>query len=487
MFRFLPVSLLLLCVACSARNASVASYGPPPRVSEPTPTRTEELNLILGDDLTEEEEDLRAIHVLEYDPPAEARPPALDDSMRELMAEEGALLVEEEVDYDIPIVLNARVEWWVNYFSRRIRSSFERYLIRSGAWLPYLTAQLAEAGLPRDLAFIVLIESGFSTQARSRANAVGPWQFIASTGREYGLRIDRWIDERRDYERATQAAIAYLSDLHAMFGSWHLAAAGYNGGQGRIQRSMVRDNAASFWELRSIRDETRNYVPKLLAATIVAKQPTRYGFGAVPYLEPARWAKVLVPAGTDLDAVAEKAEVPTEMIQALNPHILRGRTPPGEPNFPVKIPHDRAEVFARNVAEEGLDRSIGTPLVHPAREGETVIGIASAYGVPATDLAHANGIGVEAVMGGDERLIVPGRFVRRAVSGPGGSEPDLEEVRPASRVQPEPTRIHRVRRGDTLYKLARRYGVSVSAIRQINGLRSDRIIVGQRLTIPDAR
>ncbi|MEJ2151755.1 MAG: transglycosylase SLT domain-containing protein [Gemmatimonadota bacterium] len=353
----------------------MATYGPPPKVSEPTPTRIEELQLILGDELTAEEEaDLRAIRLAQYDPPSDLRPPELDESLEQLLEDEGAVLVEESVDYDIPIVLNNRVEWWINYFTNRIPGSFERYLVRSGAWLPYLKTELAKAGLPRDLAYIVLIESGFSTRARSRANAVGPWQFIASTGREYGLRIDRWVDERRDYERATQAAIAYLSDLHAMFGSWHLAAAGYNGGQGRLQRTMLRDNAVNFWELT-----------------------------------------------VSMDVVAAAADVPVDAIVALNPHLLRGRTPPGESNFPVKIPIDRADTFLENIDGAMASDGGSTATVHSVSLAET----------------------------------------------------DASELR-----------VHRVQRGDTLYDIARQYGVTVAAIKEANGLRSNKIMPGTRLQIP---
>ena len=303
----------------------------------------------MGDELTEQErEDLATIRATVYTPPPNASPPQLDAGLEELLAQEGAVLIHEKVGYDIPIVLNDRVEWWIDYFSYRLRGSFERYLIRSGAWMPYLKAQLREAGLPEDMAYLALIESGFSTQAVSHAGAVGPWQFMPYTGREYGLRIDRWVDERRDYEKATQAAIAYLSDLHAMLGSWYLAAAGYNGGQGRVGRAMMRDNTINFWELTGIHDETKNYVPKLIAATLIAKEPERYGFYGVPYLEPVEWETVTVPTSSDLSVIAAAAEVPFETIRALNPHLLRGRTPPGEVNFPVHIPAGQVDEFTEN-------------------------------------------------------------------------------------------------------------------------------------------
>jgi hypothetical protein len=199
-----PISIMagaLLMFGCAASKPPVSSYGPPPRVTEPTPSVSEEFALIVGDELTEQEaQDLVAIRTTRYTPPPEARPPRLDAGLEELLAEEGAVLIHERVGYDIPIVLNDRVEWWIDYFSYRIHGSFERYLIRSGAWMPYLKTRLREAGLPEDMAYLALIESGFSTQAVSRAGAVGPWQFMPYTGREYGLRIDRWVDERRNYE-----------------------------------------------------------------------------------------------------------------------------------------------------------------------------------------------------------------------------------------------------------------------------------------------
>lgn len=460
--------LLFTSTACANRHASVSTYGPPPRISEPTPSRVEELELILGDELTAQEaEDLRALRFVEYEPPAGARPPNLHESMEQLLVDEGALLLEEDVDYDIPIVLNDRVEWWVEYFTRRIPRSFERYLARSGAWLPFLQYELAAADLPRDLAYIVLIESGFSTQARSRANAVGPWQFMSSTAREYGLRVDRWVDERRDFERSTRAAIAYLSDLHAMFGSWYLAAAGYNGGQGRIQRSMLRDNTVNFWELTGIRNETRNYVPKLLAATLVAKQPDRYGFDDVEYLEPTRAVSVIVTEATNLDDIAAAAEVPSDVVFGLNPHLVRRRTPPGESYFPVRIPADRLETFATNSVPEGGDPEAG-PKLHPVGESETLGGIAEAYEISETALARANGLRPGATLSEIEWLVVPTGGV----------------FEPPKGVRKPSVLTHRVRRGDTLYGLARRYGVTVVAIREMNGLRGSKIIAGSSLLIP---
>jgi membrane-bound lytic murein transglycosylase D len=520
------LSVLLLATlfpAGCAQHRPVSSYGPPPRVHEPTPSWEEELALIIGDELTEQEQiDLRALRLAEYLPPAGARPPELGAGLEELLANEGESIIEEEIGYDIPIVLNDRVEWWIDYFSTNIHDSFARYLARSSTWLPYLKDRLREAGLPEDLVYLALIESGFSTQAVSRAGAVGPWQFMSYTGREYGLRIDRWVDERRDYERSTQAAIAYLSDLHDMFDSWFLAAAGYNGGQGRVGRSMLRDNTVNFWELTGLHSETKNYVPKLIAATIIAKEPEKFGFRWVPRAESIEWATVTVPSSTDLDVIADVAGVPADVIRGLNPHLLRGRTPPGEINFPVKIPPGSVETFRGNFARLTPEERTRPPLVHLARAGETLAGIASAYDVSLADLARENDIGVRSSLEGGERLVIPGRTaasgagypelgiesvadlepssegvpeaaegepipaalvprreVARSERGPGGSAPDLTPPNAArARV------IHSVRSGETLASIARRYGVSVSVLRSFNGLDGDRIVPGSRLGIP---
>ncbi|HET6637716.1 MAG TPA: LysM peptidoglycan-binding domain-containing protein [Gemmatimonadota bacterium] len=515
MSRLAPaIVAAMILAACAANKPPVSSYGPPPRVTEPTPTASEEFALIVGDELTaQEQQDLATIRTTIYTPPSNASPPQLDAGLEELLAQEGAVLIHEKVGYDIPIVLNDRVEWWIDYFTYRLHDSFERYLIRSGAWMPYLKAQLREAGLPEDMAYLALIESGFSTQAVSHAGAVGPWQFMPYTGREYGLRIDRWVDERRDYEKATQAAIAYLSDLHAMLGSWYLAAAGYNGGQGRVGRAMMRDNTINFWELTGIHDETKNYVPKLIAATLIAKEPERYGFYAVPYLEAVEWETVTVPTSSDVAVIAAAAEVPVETIRALNPHLLRGRTPPGEINFPVHIPAGQVDEFTENyyamppvarVDESPADDLPGggrpdEPVEHIVRDGETVVGIATAYGVDPRELMEANDLSSEADLEDGMVLRVPGGVDSSELMGfpeqpaepstaapsptSGGPPPTLARAQEVE--APRAARTHRVKRGETLMALSRMYGIPVDDIRRENGIQGDRILVGQVLRIPE--
>lgn len=218
---------------------------------------------------------------------------------------------EELPTYDVPIILNSSVESHIDYFNVRIRDKFELWLSRSGRYLPLMKEIFKKNDLPEDLVFVSLIESGFNPYAYSRARAVGPWQFMKGTGLKYGLRINEWIDERRDPVKSTIAAANYLKDLYAMFNSWPLALASYNAGEGRVGRAMAKSKAGDFWDLRStryLRPETRNYVPKFMAATIIAKNPEKYGFN-LNYHEPLQYDEVVIDRPTDLRLIAKTAGV----------------------------------------------------------------------------------------------------------------------------------------------------------------------------------
>ena len=215
-------------------------------------------------------------------------------------------------EFDIPIVINAKVEQFIQYFQTTARKAFSNWLARSEKYIPFMRNHLKENGLPEDLVYMALIESGFNPYAYSRSKASGPWQFIYLTGKRYGLRSNWWIDERRDPEKSTIAAAKYLKDLYDMFECWYLAAAGYNAGEGKIATAMKRYRTEDFWELtkyRYLKQETKNYVPQMIAAALIAKDPERYGFVGIEYQEPLRYDKVRVPEVTDLRLIARACEV----------------------------------------------------------------------------------------------------------------------------------------------------------------------------------
>jgi hypothetical protein len=259
---------------------------------------------------------------------------------------------EHQVKFDVPIQMNKQVRAYLVYFSTERKAVITRYLSRSTRYLPMIKEVFQEAGLPEDLAYLAMIESGFNPKAYSPAAASGMWQFIKGTGLRYGLAIDGYVDERRDPEKATRAAAQYLLDLYKQFGSWYLAAASYNCGEGRVQRELNQSNHKNFWELSAnqcLPTETKNYVPQMIAATIIAKNPEKFGFKHVPYLPPMKFDKVAVTETTSLTAAAVAVNVPAEEVQALNPELLRGITPPETPSYTLKLPPNSKELFTKNI------------------------------------------------------------------------------------------------------------------------------------------
>ena len=259
---------------------------------------------------------------------------------------------EHQVKFDVPIQMNKQVRAYLVYFSTERKAVITRYLSRSTRYLPMIKDIFQEAGLPEDLAYLAMIESGFDNKAYSPAAASGMWQFIKGTGLRYGLAIDSYVDERRDPEKATRAAANYLLDLYKQFGSWYLAAASYNCGEGRVQRELNQSNHKNFWELSAnmcLPTETKNYVPQMIAATIIAKNPEKFGFKKVPYLPPVKYDKVPVTEPTSLTAAAVAVNVPAEEVAALNPELLRGITPPDHPSYKLNLPPSSKELFTKNI------------------------------------------------------------------------------------------------------------------------------------------
>ncbi len=384
--------------------------------------------------------------------------------------------------FDIPIVINDRVIAWMDYFQGAGRKHFKRYLERSGRYVPLMRKILAEEGVPQDLIYISLIESGFNVHARSHANAVGPWQFIRSTGKRYGMRIDGWVDERRDPYLATHAAAQYYKYLYGEFGDWYLAMAGYNAGEGRVGRGLKKTGARDFWELaghkRVLRAETRDYVPKFIAAAIIAKMPERFGFSGVELQDPFEFEIVEVETQTDLSVIAKCAGVEKTEIRDLNPHLHRGATPYRRKNYKVRVPVKTSKKF--NLAYAKLPKSERIQIVrYRVKGGDTLSGIARRYGVSLHTLASANNIKSRSYrsLRKGKTLVIPlgssakARYAKQSPSRSGGGG-GKKFVR------------HNVRSGETAGTIAEKYRVSTRDLKRWNNLnRRLTVRVGQKLKI----
>jgi membrane-bound lytic murein transglycosylase D len=403
--------------------------------------------------------------------------------------------------HDIPIPLNQRVLGYVELFQTRLRSYIQDGLQRGSQYLPMIQDVFRAEGLPLDLAYVPLIESAFKPNALSRVRAKGVWQFMHATALENGLRHDWYIDERSDPEKATKAAAKYLKTLSRIFdGDWHLALASYNGGPGRVQRAIKRTGRSDFWQLSSIKRglprETREYVPMILAAMIIARNPAQYGF-ELTLPGPTPRETVTINGPVDLRRIAEWTGTPVDVIQQLNPELRRWTTPVRGSGYELKVPDGTAEPL-RIKLEESLDVTRASLNWHTVRSGETLATIARKLRVSRIDLAEANYLSARTRVRPGQKLIVPRPPTTLMAAQPDRPTPALEARPLATRAsfistdgasvrdsyQPEPERhTYRVKRGDTLSSIARLFSTSVSALKQWNRLRSNRISPGQRLTV----
>jgi membrane-bound lytic murein transglycosylase D len=411
-------------------------------------------------------------------------------------------LAQLQAEYDIPIEVNEQVVRYIRFFQSRLaRPHFVKWLGRSHKYMDRYRAILKEAGLPQDTVFLAMIESGFGNFAYSRARASGPWQFIGATGKLYGLKQDFWVDERRDPERSARAAARYLKTLHDQTGDWRLAWAGYNAGVGRIFKAKKK-GYDDFWEMAAakgrkvLRAETKGYVPKLMAAAIITKHPEAFGFKA-DEIEPARWneyEEVEIPSATLLAVIAKAADVPEHDLIDLNPELRRACTPPRA--YKLKIPKGQAATFAENWPAM-KDKVRMTFAGHVVRRGDTLAGIAHRYGVPTQGILEMNGLRSATRLRVGQELVIPkptGSAVAAARTPP---EPAHRDREPAARPaivkasltaeaqRPAKTRV-RVKPGDTLWSISRRYGVEMTDLCRWNGIdnpRRHKLLAGAHLVV----
>lgn len=376
--------------------------------------------------------------------------------------------------FGVPIELNDKVRAYLALFTGERRERIQEAFDRAGPYLPMMRGIFEEYGLPLDLVNLAYIESAFKVRAYSRARAVGIWQFIAGTGRKYGLRIDWWLDERRDPEKATRAAAEYLRDLYALFDSWTLAIAAYNAGEGRVAGAMRRQKTADFWRLRLAR-ETKLYVPAFMAMTILAKDPARHGF-VPPAEENPPTESLPLSEPLDLRIVAQASGVPLDELQGLNPELNHLVTPPHTSEYRLRVPAGAAILFAENFSEIKKTRRV-TWQRHVIRRGETLSHIARRYDTSVRVLMDLNRLPSRHRLRTGRSLVVPLMHLTVA------EEDARSDGRAGANGGP---RTYVVKSGDNLWRIAQAFDCSPEDLRRWNDLDGSMIYPGLRLRIhPD--
>jgi membrane-bound lytic murein transglycosylase D len=410
----------------------------------------------------------------------------------------------ERTAHDIPIPLNTQVLRYVELFQGRLREWFNAGLQRGSQYLPMIQDVFRAEGVPLDLAYVPLIESAFKPTALSRAKAKGIWQFMRGTAAENGLKHDWYIDERSDPEKATQAAAKYLMTLKEIFeGDWHLALASYNGGPGRVQRALKRTRRDDFWALangRVLPRETREYVPMILAAIIIARNPVEYGFEE-PSDPPPAFERVTLSTPVDLRRIAEWTGASIDDIQALNPELRRWTTPLRDSDYEIKVPAGTSDEVRTQLSLKDESELVALNW-HTVKKGESLASIARKLKVRSADLAEANYLTTRSKVKSGQKLIVPrepttllaARTDRPAPlfatntlqSGAALVTPAAVEEEPAKEeAESTLTRVvYRVKRGDSLSSIAQLFNTSVAALKRWNSkIKGTRIAAGDRLVI----
>lgn len=482
----LPLSLLLVVTACSSAKKPKTNYAYNSAVAEQAEYYRVQEELIERDlpnckgcihGSAHEKTFTAPLNIYEIDPQAAKK------------------LGLHNTKFDIPVTWNKSVEKWVNYFNGRGRKHFINYTQRAGRYAPVFSKIMADNGLPRDLIFLAMAESGFQNHARSWAKAVGPWQFMPYTGKKFGLNIDWYVDERRDPLKASIAAANYLKTLHNLFGSWELATAGYNAGEGKIARAIRMYKTKDFWKLtngRYLKPETKNYVPKIMALAIIGKNLEVFGFTEVNFQKALDYEEIMVSGNADLYQVAEAIEVDFETLKKYNPEIVRWQTPPYMDNYPLRVPVGSKEAWEQFPNKESVVAD--SFKTHVTNGKQSLSAVAAKFRVPASILENLNP-DLKSKKNLPARTVVLLPF-REDHSLKASMYSDLYE-KPTRRVArmrqwdrvissakggkviKNPTVFYKVKKGDSLWGIAQKTGVPMSTI-----IRSNTHIVKRRQILP---
>ena len=399
--------------------------------------------------------------------------------------------------FDIPVLYNQATKKWIKYFTGRGREHFERYAKRSGRYAPVLSKILNDQGLPRDMIFLAMAESGFQNSARSWAKAVGPWQFMPYTGKKFGLDIDFFLDERRDPLKSTVAASMYLRELYERFGSWELAMSGYNAGEGKISRAIRRYRTNDFWKLRKgryLKPETKNYVPKIMALAIIGKNLKEFGFTDIEFDRPLDFQEITVPGNADLYYLADILGLTFEDIKKYNPELMRWQTPPKEAEYVLRVPVGKKSVWEAYPNKQSV---VATEYhVYQLKGYASLHHVGRKFQVPVDVLTQLNDFPATQRLFPKTVIYLPFRTSHTDVKKHDLYADLFEKPRKTVRRHrayqrrisyglrrgkkiTNPKEFYIVKKGDTLWDIARKTGVNINTI-----IRSNVKLVKRRMILP---
>jgi membrane-bound lytic murein transglycosylase D len=391
----------------------------------------------------------------------------------------------ENYYFDFPVVYNKSVKKWINYFLNRGRGFFERYSARAGHYAPLLSKILHEYGLPRDLIFLAMAESGFRANAKSWAKAVGPWQFMPYTGKRFGLKIDWYMDERRDPIKSTIAAAKYLTKLFSMYGSWELAAAAYNAGEGKMNRAIRRYRTENFWKIRRgryLKPETKNYVPKIMALAILGKNLRSFGFADIDFHDPLDFDEITIGPGVDLMLLSEAMGADFAEIKRLNPELLRWFTPLNIESYVLRIPQGMKKNYVSCCKDESYNATAFQPYKIKGRRA-TLKQIAKKFKIKPYVLKELNNLAINRYLKRGTEVHIPFRIgqskrdpmysdlyekPRKSVRRRRKYRRQIARAKRKGKVIASPTTFYTVKRGDTLWDVSRKTGVGLMTLMRTN-------------------